>query len=276
MSYVLRLGDLILDACTCFTIPPVNVHRKGSAFGFDFSVIFLCVRMRVHMRTHTVPMERKASLFSWTWHETPSYGSSCDVPMWHPTAASTNPCSDWSTNLHRLRRELDHVLHALAVVMPGLLLVDHIPLVLGKVQEATDGTEVLPERAVFWAGVLLPAEQFTQPALEREGHVSSPSECRPAEDALAAVKCHPTFLYFLSKLFPPTWGDTETAWSLKNRPITTSVYTNAWEPSLLLPYHPSYHMHSQVIHSSFVEILEQEYSYLILRKSNLCWSTTIF
>ena len=39
---------------------------------------------------------------------------------------------------------------------------------LGKVQEATDGTQVLPECAVLWAGVLLPAEQFTQPALEGE------------------------------------------------------------------------------------------------------------
>lgn len=71
-------------------------------------------------------------------------------------------------DLHWLGRKLDHVLHALAVVMPGFLLVDHIPLMLEKVQEATDGTEVLPESAVFWAGVLLPAEQFTQPALERE------------------------------------------------------------------------------------------------------------
>lgn len=39
---------------------------------------------------------------------------------------------------------------------------------LGKVQETADGTEVLPESTVFWAGVLLPAEQFTQPALEAE------------------------------------------------------------------------------------------------------------
>ena len=116
-----------------------------------------------------------------------------------------------STDLHRLRGELDHVLHALAVVMPGLLLIDHIPLMLRKVQEATDGTEVLPERAVFWAGVLLPAEQFTQPALEREGHLSSPFECRAAEDGLTAAKCHPMLLHFLSKLFPPTWGDPETA-----------------------------------------------------------------
>lgn len=65
------------------------------------------------------------------------------------------------------------MLHALTVVMSRLFLIDHIPLMLGKVQEATDGTEVLPEGAVLWAGVLLPAEQFAQPALEREreGHL---------------------------------------------------------------------------------------------------------
>lgn len=71
-------------------------------------------------------------------------------------------------DLHWLGRKLDHMLHALAVVMPRLLLVDHIPLMLGKVQEATDGAEVLPESAVFWAGILLPAKQFAQPALKRE------------------------------------------------------------------------------------------------------------
>lgn len=62
------------------------------------------------------------------------------------------------------------MLHALAVVVPGLLLVDHVPLVLGEVQEAADGAQVLPERAVLGAGVLLPAEQLAQPALGREGH----------------------------------------------------------------------------------------------------------
>lgn len=96
--------------------------------------------------------------------------------MW--CAPSTLQLLAWATflrlkeeggaHLHWLRGKLDHVLHALAVVVPGLLLVDHIPLMLGKVQEATNGTEVLPESAVFWAGILLPAEQFTKPALERE------------------------------------------------------------------------------------------------------------
>lgn len=58
------------------------------------------------------------------------------------------------------------MLHALAVVMSGLLLVDHVPLVLGKVQEAADGAEVLPERAVFRTWVFFPAKQLTQPALQ--------------------------------------------------------------------------------------------------------------
>lgn len=66
------------------------------------------------------------------------------------------------------------MLHALTVVMSGLFLIDHIPLVLGKVQEAADGTEVLPERAVLWAGVLLPAEQFAQPALGKERQRQGP------------------------------------------------------------------------------------------------------
>lgn len=101
--------------------------------------------------------------------------------MWHAsvTLDSCLPVTDspaqvggGGADLYWLRGKLDHVLHAFAVVMPRLLLIDHIPLVLGKVQEATDGTEVLPEGAVFWARVLLPAEQFTQPALEKEGHLS--------------------------------------------------------------------------------------------------------
>lgn len=73
------------------------------------------------------------------------------------------------SDLHGLRSELDNVLHTLAVVVPGLLLVDHIPLVLRQVQEPTDGAEVLPEGAVFWAGVFFPAKQLTQPALQGKG-----------------------------------------------------------------------------------------------------------
>lgn len=38
-------------------------------------------------------------------------------------------------DLHGLRWELDHVLHALTVVMSRFFLIDHIPLMLGKIQE---------------------------------------------------------------------------------------------------------------------------------------------
>lgn len=62
------------------------------------------------------------------------------------------------------------MLHAFAVVMSRFLLVDHVPLVLGKIQEAANGAKILPEGAVFWAGVFLPAKQFTEPALERRGY----------------------------------------------------------------------------------------------------------
>lgn len=59
------------------------------------------------------------------------------------------------------------MLHALAVVVSGLLLIDHIPLMLGQVQEAANGAQVLPKGAVFWAWVFFPAQQLTQPALQR-------------------------------------------------------------------------------------------------------------
>lgn len=59
------------------------------------------------------------------------------------------------------------MLHTLTVVMSGLLLVDHIPLMLGKVQEAANGAEVLPKGAVFRTWVFFPAKQLTQPALQR-------------------------------------------------------------------------------------------------------------
>lgn len=66
-----------------------------------------------------------------------------------------------STDLHRLRGELDHMLHALIVVMPGLLFIDHIPFVLRKVQEAPNGAEVLPKRTIFWTWIFFPAKQLT-------------------------------------------------------------------------------------------------------------------
>lgn len=64
------------------------------------------------------------------------------------------------------------MLHTLAVMMSGLLLIDHIPLMLRKVQEAANGAEVLPEGAVFWTWVFFPAKQLTEPALQQEGQQS--------------------------------------------------------------------------------------------------------
>lgn len=86
-------------------------------------------------------------------------------------------------DLHGLGGQLDHVLHALTVVVPRLLLVDHVPLVLGEVQEAADGAEVLPQRAVLRAWVLLPAEQLTEPALRRGALVSHRGHSSPGLDS---------------------------------------------------------------------------------------------
>lgn len=54
------------------------------------------------------------------------------------------------------------------VLLPGaaLLLVDGVALGLGEAQETADHGEVLPECPVLWRGILLPAQQLTQPALE--------------------------------------------------------------------------------------------------------------
>lgn len=159
---------------------------------------------------------------SGTWHETPSCGNGWGVPLGPSTFASTaSPAQTGrrgGADLHWLWGKLDHMLHTLAVVMPRLLLIDHIPLVLGEVQEATDGTKVLPEGAVFWAGVLLPAKQLTQPALEKERR-SPELTCRVHRGKGAGGLCLQTSAIplphsFPSYLFPPTWEGTETDWQL--------------------------------------------------------------
>lgn len=183
MNCVFWLGDLTLHECSGFRVPQVKPAQESS-----------CVRIRLlthvsprgHARTQTharaprtpPPLGEQGPLSLETRHETPFSGRLCAVPLWPLTAAATNRPAQVrgrrDADLHRLRGELDHVLHALTVVMSGLFLIDHIPLVLGKVQEAADGTEVLPERAVLWAGVLLPAEQFAQPALGKERQRQGP------------------------------------------------------------------------------------------------------
>ena len=77
---------------------------------------------------------------------------------------------------------------------------------LGKVQETTDGTEVLPESAVFWAGVLLPAEQFTQPALETEKATEWTCRVHSHRGGLSAAKYHTGLSYFYNKIVPTKLG----------------------------------------------------------------------
>lgn len=103
------------------------------------------------------------------------------------------------------------MLHAFAVVMPRFLLVDHVPLMLGEIQEAANGAEILPEGAVFWAGVFLPAKQFTEPSLERRGscELELPGAERLGRPGLR-MDCHPSNHHvFRSELFPPTLVVTE-------------------------------------------------------------------
>lgn len=109
-------------------------------------------------------------------------------------------------HLHWLRGKLNHVLHALAVMVPWFLFINHIPLMLGKVQETADGTEVLPESAVFWAGVLLPAEQFTQPALEAEKATEWTCRAHSRRGGLSAVKHRTGLSYFYNKAVPTKLG----------------------------------------------------------------------
>ena len=77
---------------------------------------------------------------------------------------------------------------------------------LGKIQETTDGTEVLPESAVFWAGVLLPTEQFTQPALETEKATEWTCRVHSRRGGLSAAKYHTGLSYFYNKIVPTKLG----------------------------------------------------------------------
>lgn len=62
-----------------------------------------------------------------------------------------------------MRRPLVVVLLAGA----ALLLVDGIAFGLREAQETSDHGEVLPERSVLWRRILFPAQQLTEPALDK-------------------------------------------------------------------------------------------------------------
>lgn len=63
-------------------------------------------------------------------------------------------------------RQVEHGVHSLGVMVPGLLLVRQVSVGLRQGQKPPDGAQVLPQSAVLWAGVLLPPKQLTQPTLE--------------------------------------------------------------------------------------------------------------
>lgn len=50
----------------------------------------------------------------------------------------------------------------------ALLFIDGIAFILGQAEEPADHAQVLPKGPVLWAGVLLPTQQLTQPALQEE------------------------------------------------------------------------------------------------------------
>ena len=166
-------------------------------------------RTRVHMHTHALcPPWEQGSLFGGLgMRRLPRAGDTVcpsDRPQLRAPGALSRPRGEGDAHLHWLRGQLNHVLHALAVMVPWFLFINHIPLMLGKVQETADGTEVLPESAVFWAGVLLPAEQFTQPALETEKATEWTWKVHSHGGGLSAVNT--AGLYFHSRSAPTTLG----------------------------------------------------------------------
>lgn len=53
------------------------------------------------------------------------------------------------------------------VLLPRLFFIGPVSVSLRLLQEPPDGAQVLPQRAVLWAGVLLPPKQLAQPTLEK-------------------------------------------------------------------------------------------------------------
>lgn len=69
---------------------------------------------------------------------------------------------------HLLLWEVQDGVQPLAVLLPGLLLVDLVPLRLWQGQEPSDSAQVFPEGPVVGTRAFLPPEELTQPALEHE------------------------------------------------------------------------------------------------------------
>lgn len=94
-----------------------------------------------------------------------------------------------------MRRPLVVVLLAGA----ALLLVDGIAFDLREAQEASDHGEVLPECSVLWRRILFPAQQLTEPALEK--HLKGRKE-KEGEKGYKSVRIECTAIWtMISKMF---------------------------------------------------------------------------
>lgn len=80
-----------------------------------------------------------------------------------------SPPAPIQLKLYLLVGHVQHRLQPLAVLLPGLLLVDLVAVALRQPQEPPDGAQVLPQRAVLRARALLPAQELAQPALVGTG-----------------------------------------------------------------------------------------------------------
>lgn len=82
----------------------------------------------------------------------------------------------------------------------ALLFVDGISFSLGQAEEPADHAQVLPEGPVLWTGILLPAQQLTEPALQRRKTPANPL----SKTEYTVVKCsvlHPEVKTFCQYTF---------------------------------------------------------------------------
>lgn len=70
--------------------------------------------------------------------------------------------------LYHLVLDVKHAVQPLAVLLPGLFLIDLVSVGLRQLQEPPDGAQVFPKCTVLRVGALFPSEQLAQPTLEEQ------------------------------------------------------------------------------------------------------------
>lgn len=113
-----------------------------------------------------------------------------------------------------MRRPLVVVLLAGA----ALLLVDGIAFGLREAQEASDHGEVLPECSVLWRRILFPAQQLTEPALEKT------FERKEGEKGYKSVRTECTAIWtVISKMFKHSCSPKKAKQSTRLRNLKTEL-----------------------------------------------------